>query len=127
MDPFFELQTWQRAFGLAFLELSTVVYIGYLALTVVFFRQRETGFGIVCAICALLAPPIGILIGLVFGWARAGRWQKRGFMTLWTLLILLATLNLAAVVVLRDMPVETWLHYFGPREPPLDGKRPGNL
>jgi hypothetical protein len=92
---------WRRAVGLALLELSALVYLGYVGLTVLFFVKREAAIGVVCAVCAVLclAQPIGIGIALVFGWLRASRWQIRAFMTLWTGLVALVGLNLATVLL----------------------------
>jgi len=79
-DEFVEEWAWSRALGLCFLEFSVVVYICYLALIVLFFYKREVGGGILCAACAVLCAPVGVMIALVLGWVNAGRWRTRAFM-----------------------------------------------
>jgi hypothetical protein len=70
-EEFIQEMAWRRALGIAFLEISAVIYISYLGLIVLFFRKSEIVIGIVCAVCAILclAQPIGVLIALVFGWS----------------------------------------------------------
>jgi hypothetical protein len=104
-----------RALGFAFLQFSAVIYLCFLGLTVFFFRQRETAFGIICAVCAVLcfALPFGALFGLVFGWSRARRWGIRAFMSVFTLLVAVAILNGAALVALRQMSNDQLKLLFG--------------
>src|SRR4051794_38821597 len=99
---------WSRTLMVAFFEFCAVVYLAYLGLTVYFFIKRETSIGVICATCAILcfAQPFGIVFGLIFGWINARRWGIRGFMSLFTLLVVIAALNCSAAFILRSMSLE---------------------
>src|SRR5262245_34760240 len=114
-DEFIWEMAWRRAIGIAFLQMAAIVYVFYLGLIVLFFRKREVSFGILCGICAVVpfAQPVGVLLGLIFGWLRAGRWQIKGFMALWTAIVMVAVLDLAAIIVLRSLDAETLRWLFG--------------
>src|SRR5215469_18799067 len=110
---------WRVGLGIALLELTTLIMAGYLGLVIQFFRRREISFGLICTFC-LVCPPavfLGVPLALLFGWLRAGRWQLRAFMSLWTGLVFLAGLNIGAVVVLRSLDASTIYWLFGPGRP----------
>ncbi len=96
-DDGVHLMVLYRALGFAILELSLLIFLGFLGLTVLFFVKKERAVGIICAFCAVFcfAQPIGVLIALVFGWRWAGKWNIRGFMALWSGLIAVVALNVA--------------------------------
>jgi hypothetical protein len=109
-------QIWTFAFLFAGLQLTIVVLGGYLWLIVLFFRKRETAVGL---LCTLLLPIIGggwllgTIIGLLFGWKWAKRWSIQGFMSFWSLAILLAIVNISPFAIMSSMSLDKWQHYFG--------------
>jgi hypothetical protein len=115
LDVHLRALAWRRAFAVAFVQFSAIVYICYLGLIILFFRKREVAFGVLCAVCAVVcfAQPVGVLLALVFGWLRAGPWQIRAFMTVWTVLVVMATLNLTAAIVLLQLDTATLRQLFG--------------
>lgn len=106
---------WRRALGLALLELLIPVLVGYVGLTIAFFRHRELSPAILCAFCAVFCPalPFGVFIALVFGWLRAARWGIRSFMALWTGLVALGCLNVGATLLLGNLSGATLRRLFG--------------
>ena len=114
-EEFIQEMAWRRALGIALVEICAVIYVSYLALTVLFFRKSEVAVGIVCAVCAVLclAQPIGVVVALVFGWMKASKWQMRAFMALWSALVALALLNIIALLVLRQLDAATLRALFG--------------
>jgi hypothetical protein len=108
-DAYFWEMVWRHAFGIAFLELSAIVLVGYVGLVIQFFRKGDVSAGILCTFCLMLCGlmPIGVLLALLFGWLRAGRWQMRSFMAFWTGLVVLAAFNIVAIIVLRSLDDST--------------------
>jgi hypothetical protein len=95
-EEFIQKMAWRRALGIALVEICAIIYVSYLALTVLFFRKFEVAVSIVFAACAIIccAQAVGILVALVFGWMKASQWKIRGFMALWTALVVVAVLDL---------------------------------
>jgi hypothetical protein len=106
---------WQRALGLALLQMLIPVLLGYAGLTIAFFRRRELAPAILCTFCAVLCPalPVGVLIALAFGWLHAARWGMRPFMALWTVLVVLVFLDWVAAAAFRDLDGATLQRLFG--------------
>ena len=60
--------------------------------------------GIVLVATTILCFPgliIGVPLGLVYGWTKAGHWQIRTFMIFWTAIVIIATLNVVAYLIVR--------------------------
>jgi hypothetical protein len=114
-EEFIWAMAWRRALGLAFLELAVPILICYLVLTILFFQKGESSVGTLCVVCwALgLAIPVGVLIALIAGWQRAGRWQMRAFLSLFTGLVVLQTCNVVAILVLPNLDGTTLRWLFG--------------
>jgi hypothetical protein len=110
------MRGWLDGIAIALLELLAPVVACYLALTIVFFRKGETAVGILCTICIVIFGliPFGIILALIFGWRNATRWQIKAFMTVWTGLVILVTLHLAAMVVLREVDSTAVRAFFRP-------------
>jgi hypothetical protein len=115
-DEFFWELVWRHAFGIAFLELAAMILVGYVGLVVQFFRKKDVSAGILCTFCLILSCllPIGVLLALLFGWLRAGRWQMRSFMAFWTGLVALAAFNFVAIIILRSLDDSSLRMLFGP-------------
>jgi hypothetical protein len=103
------------ALGLAMLQLLVPILMGYVGLTIAFFRRRELAPGILCVCCAVLCPglPVGVLVALAFGWLHARRWGTRPFMALWTVLLALVCLDWVVLVAFPDLAGATLLRLFG--------------
>jgi hypothetical protein len=57
------------------------------------FQHGQTGLGIVCI---LLVWCVGGLIAFIYGWVKAGEWNIKNVMLLWTVLIIVGlVLNVA--------------------------------
>lgn len=111
----YEDYLWARAgrgaLALALLHLLVPILLGYVGLTVAFFRRREFAPGILCVVCAVFCPglPVGILIALAFGWLHARRWGVRSFMALWTVLLAVVCLDWVVIVAYPNLPGELLL------------------
>jgi hypothetical protein len=105
------------ALVLAVLHLLVPILLGYLGLTVAFFRRRELAPGILCAVFAVFCPglPVGVLVALAFGWLHARRWGTRPFMALWTVLLALVCLDWVVLVAYPDLAGVILLRLFGGR------------
>ncbi|MCS6976289.1 MAG: hypothetical protein NZM31_04655 [Gemmatales bacterium] len=108
---------WQRAIGLTLLHMLIPVVGCYIGLLVAFYLQREWSAAILCTFCLVVtaALPVGILIALGIGWLRASRWQIQSFMVVWTFLVVLLALDVAAALILRDLDGATVQWLFAPR------------
>jgi hypothetical protein len=115
MEEFIWEMAWRRALGLALLQLLVPVVGCYLGMLVAFYRKREWSAAALCTFCLVFTPalPVGLLLALAVGWLRARRWQVRSFMAVWTCLVVLAALDVAAVLVLRDLDGASLRHLFG--------------
>jgi hypothetical protein len=114
-DADFRAEVWVYATRLTFIQFGIIVYLCYVGLIVCFFRKKETAYGVICAICAIVcfAQPFGILLSLLFGWLNAKRWQIRAFMTVYTLLFIITSLNFAAFFALRQLDYQQRIRLFG--------------
>jgi hypothetical protein len=110
---------WRQGLLIALFELMALIMIGYVGMVIQFFRRGAISYGLICTFCLVCPPAVffGVLFVLLFGWLQAGRWQLRAFMGLWTGLVLLAVLNVAAIVILRSLDVGTRWWLFGPEGP----------
>jgi hypothetical protein len=91
------------ALVLALLHLLVPILLGYVGLTIAFFRRREFAPAILCVVCGVLYLPVGLLIALAFGWLHARRWGTRPFMALWTVLLALMCLDGIVLVAFPDL------------------------
>jgi hypothetical protein len=115
-DDLLTQDAWTFAFLIAAVELTVVVFVGYLRLTILFFRKRDAAVGLLCSLLLLLPGCgwlLGVFVGLLFGWTRARRWGVESFMAFWSAVVLLAVVNYALFLVMGPMPVDRWQHYFG--------------
>ncbi len=112
-EEFVQEMAWERALLIALLELAVLILAGYLGLVIRFYLRGEVSFGLVCTFSLVFCLPFGVLLALLIGWLRAGRWQMRAFMALWTGLVFLACLNFAALSVLSSLDAATLRWLFG--------------
>jgi hypothetical protein len=108
-------QSWGTGLVIAGVQLLLMVMACYLRLVVEMVRRREYTLGILFAGLFLLIGggwAVGVLVGLPVGWRNATRWNLRGWMTFWTLALVLGLVNVGAGLVLLQLPVEQWREWF---------------
>jgi hypothetical protein len=106
---------WAVGFLVTSLQLYALVIAGYLWLIVTTFQKGEKSLGIIFAVLFIFLGGgwvLGVLLGLIIGWTKVARWQIRGFMTGWTILILIASLNLTISILMRKMSRDDWREWF---------------
>jgi len=95
---------WVNRLAFASLEWVFAVFVCQIVAGVIAIRNRQSAMGIVLVATAILCFPgllIGVPLGLVYGWTKARRWQIRTFMIFWTAIVIIATLNVVAYLMVR--------------------------
>jgi len=81
--------------------------ICFIFVVVEMFKRNEPTMGIVCLVTTFLCG-IGILVGFVYGWVKAGAWNLKKVMICWTCAIVLgfvlAGVSLAMAFLMAPAP-----------------------
>jgi hypothetical protein len=84
--------------------MTIMVFICLMAFAIITIRHRQQAIGIVLAALAIVCVPglpIGLALGLIYGWTKSRDWRLRGFMAGWTGLSIVWAVNCIGYLYVR--------------------------
>jgi hypothetical protein len=82
--------------------VSIVSLVCFIMVVVKMFQHDQTGLGIACVVLALCTG-LGSLIAFVYGWVKAGEWNIKPLMAVWTGCVAVTLLLVIMMPVMATM------------------------